>query len=189
MADTVFLVRHASPDWTLTDLRYDVPPGPPLTPAGEGEASALGEFLQSVGVARIFHSPLDRTTRTAELAALQLGLSAELDEAIAEWRRGETEQAVLNRFLPRVNAALDAASQDGPYAIVTHGGPIRLLLAELGLDKVEIEYYRKLFDRDNPVPPAGVWRIERSPHGRMHKPELVYTPNPFKAYEPATVNV
>lgn len=189
MADTVLLVRHASPDWTRTDLRYDVPPGPPLTPAGEDEAVALGDFLKSIGVARIFYSPLDRTTRTAHLAAAQLGVTAELDEAIAEWRRGEPETEVLDRFLPRIHAALDASSDDGLYAIVTHGGPIRLLLAELGLDQPEIDYYRKLFDRDNPVPPAGVWRIERSAKGRLSKPELIYTPNPFKAYEPSTVNV
>src|SRR5690606_27348490 len=189
MADVVLLVRHASPDWSRTDLRYDVPPGPPLTPAGEEEATALGHFLKTAGVTRILYSPLERTTRTAQLAAAQVGLTPQVDEAIAEWQRGEPENDVLDRFLPRIQAALDASREEGLFALVTHGGPIRLLLAEFGLDKAELDYYRRLFDRDNPVPPAGVWRIERSANGRIRKPELVYTPNPYQAYQPATVNV
>ena len=190
MPATLYLVRHATPDWSRTDLRYDIPPGPPLTPQGEAEAVALGAFLQRVGIARLYASPLDRTLRTAALAAQALdNLIPVTDDAIAEWRHGESEQQVLDRFRPRIHAALDESLRHGAVALVTHGGPIRLLLAEAGIDRQEIDYYRRMFDRDNPVPPAGVWRLQQNHDGHWLKPELVHTPQPFQPYTPATVHL
>ena len=34
----LYLARHATPDWNMRDIRYDIPPGPPLVPQGEEEA-------------------------------------------------------------------------------------------------------------------------------------------------------
>ena len=70
----VHLIRHASPDRTRTDLRYDVAPGPPLTPEGEAEAERLGVWLRGTGVVALWASPLERTRRTAELAAVAAGI-------------------------------------------------------------------------------------------------------------------
>ena len=190
MQATLYLVRHATPDWSRTDLRYDIPPGPPLTAQGEQEAVALGDFLRRAQVTRLYASPLDRTLRTAALAAQALDhLLPITDESLAEWRQGESDQQVLARIRPRVDAALDESTQTGAVALVTHGGPIRLILADWGLDRAEIDYYRRLFDRDNPVPPAGVWRLARDRDGRLLKPELVHTPQPFQPYTPATVHL
>ncbi len=55
---TIYLTRHATPDWSRTDIRYDIPPGPPLTAQGEAEAEKLGIFLASAGVTQTLRQPL-----------------------------------------------------------------------------------------------------------------------------------
>jgi probable phosphoglycerate mutase len=188
MTATIFLVRHATPDWSRTDLRYDIPPGPPLTPTGEAEAAQLGQFLKSVNIVHLYASPLERTLRTAALAAEVAGVPYSVVDDIAEWQRGEGESAVLQRMRPFVESTLDP-SLAGPRAVITHGGPIRMLLQALGLDQAEVDFYRRQFDRDNPLPPAGVWRITRLADGTLEKPELVFAPQGFASYVPAVVYV
>jgi probable phosphoglycerate mutase len=189
MPATVYLIRHATPDWSRTDIRYDIPPGPPLTAQGEAEAAQLGQFLHTTKIAHIYASPLERTTRTAQIAAEALGLAVETKLELSEWERGELEANVLSRSRALLDECLDESETRGPLALVTHGGPIRLLLADLGLDTAEMAHYRRTFDRDNPVPPAGVWRIVRGADGRIGKPELVFTPQPYTPFVPETVYV
>jgi broad specificity phosphatase PhoE len=189
MSALIYLIRHATPDWSRTDLRYDIPPGPPLTPQGEAEAQQLGEFLKTTDIAGIYASPMERAFRTAQIAAAALGTVVTTDTEIIEWERDEPEANVLARCRARVDEALDESIVRGPLALITHGGPVRLLLTDLGLDQAEIDYYRRLFDRDNPLPPAGVWRISRLADGTIDKPELIFTPQPYTRYTPATVHV
>jgi probable phosphoglycerate mutase len=189
MPATLYLIRHATPDWNRTDIRYDIPPGPPLTAQGEAEAQQLGEFLKTTNITHLYTSPLERTTRTAQIAAEALGLEVETKDDLAEWERGELEASVLSRCRACLDEAFDESETRGPLALVTHGGPIRLLLADLGLDQAEMTHYRRTFDRDNPVPPAGVWRVTRNGNGHIEKPELVFTPQPYAPFVPATVQV
>src|SRR5690606_6318542 len=157
-------------------------------PAGEAEAAQLGAFLQSEGIAHLYASPLDRTHRTAVLAAEVADVPLSVVEEIAEWRRGESESEVLERMLPFVETVL-AKCVTAPQAIITHGGPIRLLLQHMGLDQAEVDFYRRQFDRDNPLPPAGVWRITRGSNGDLAKPELGFPPQGFTTYSPPIVYV
>ena len=186
---TVYLVRHATPDWSRTEIRYDIPPGPPLTPQGEAEAAQLGAFLRENGVQRLYSSPLERARRTAEIAAGIAEADVMEAEAIAEWQRGELESAVLERFLPFWTASTLESAATGAVVLVSHGGPIRLMLEHLGVDRNELLFYRKQFDRDNPLPPAGAWRVSR-PHAAVAwQIELAFTPQSFRRYEPQTVVV
>lgn len=189
MSATLYLVRHATPDWSRTDLRYDIPPGPPLTPHGEAEAAKLGAFLKPLDIVHIHASPLERTTRTAQIAAAALSLPVETALDLAEWQHGELEADVLARMRAFVDTALEDSAVRGPIALVTHGGPIRILLADLGLARAELDHYRRIFDHENPVPPAGVWRIRRSLTGEIEKPELVFAPAEFPRYIPSTAQV
>src|ERR1700756_2208435 len=85
---TVYIARHGNTAWThsgqhtgLTDL--------PLTPDGERNAVRLGERLKGMTFARVFTSPLQRASRTCELAGF--GAAAEIDPDLVEWDYGEYE--------------------------------------------------------------------------------------------------
>ncbi len=84
----VYLARHGETAWSLsgqhtglTDL--------PLTERGERDARRLGERLCGPAFARVFTSPLQRATRTCELAGCASG--AEIDRDLVEWDYGEYE--------------------------------------------------------------------------------------------------
>ena len=84
----VYLARHGETAWSLsgqhtglTDL--------PLTERGERNARRLGERLQGLTFAKVFTSPLQRASRTCELAGF--GAVAEVDRDLLEWNYGEYE--------------------------------------------------------------------------------------------------
>lgn len=184
----VYLARHATPDWNRRDIRYDVPPGPDLVPQGEAEAAKLGEFLREKGVTRICASPLLRTQRTAAIAAEVAGISAEIVEAVAEYRREENDDLVFARLQPFFEQVW-AAAEAGPIAIVTHGGPVRVLLERLGADSDMIWHYRRQFDHQNPLPPAGAWELTRSANPGRWYFHLVFSPGPYTEYLPEVAYV
>lgn len=182
----IYLARHATPDWNRRDIRYDIAPGPDLVPQGEAEAAQLGEFLRTTGVTRIYASPLVRTRRTAEIAAAIAGASVTIDEAVREYAREENDDAVFARFYPRLASLLTEADGDGPIAIVTHGGPVRVMLERLGLPSDEIWHYRRQFDHHNPLPPAAAWQLTPSPAGNEWAMRLAFSPTSYTDYLPAT---
>jgi broad specificity phosphatase PhoE len=84
----VYLVRHGETEWSLsgqhtglTDL--------PLTARGEEQARRLRARLKPVSFDKVFSSPLQRATRTAELSGY--GAIAELDRDLIEWNYGDYE--------------------------------------------------------------------------------------------------
>ena len=85
---SVYLARHGETAWSLsgqhtglTDL--------PLTERGERNARALGERLHGLTFAKVFTSPLQRATRTCELAGFEP--VAEVDRDLIEWNYGQYE--------------------------------------------------------------------------------------------------
>lgn len=185
----VFLARHATPDWSRRDIRYDIPPGPPLTAQGEAEAQRLGDYLRAQGAVKIYASPLERTRRTAQVAAQISG--AALTEAleIAEWRHDEDEPTVLSRVLLLWERALEESRTVGPIALVTHGGCVLALLNHLGVSQGEINHYRNQFDHRNPLPPAGAWLTSRPAPGGAWDVRLSFTPTPIQPFLPAIAYV
>jgi broad specificity phosphatase PhoE len=181
----IYLARHATPDWHRTDIRYDVVPGPELTPQGEMEAAQLGEFLRSAGVQRIVASPLVRTRRTAEIAGAIAGAHVTVDDAVREYSRDENDQLVYDRFFPALSALFAEAAITGPIAIVTHGGPVRVVLERLGLASDELWHYRRQFDHQNPLPPAAAWELTRSAPDQLWRMRMVFSPTPYVEYLPA----
>ena len=84
----IYLARHGETAWSLsgqhtglTDL--------PLTERGECNARRLGERLEGLEFARVFTSPLQRASRTCELAGF--GPRVEVDRDLVEWNYGEYE--------------------------------------------------------------------------------------------------
>lgn len=172
---TLYLARHATPDWSRTDLVYHLPPGPPLAPKGHSEAAELGAFLRTAEVAQIWASPMERCWHTARIAAEALGRAPQEDQRLMEWQPTEKEPDVLARLQP---ALAQARLADGPVLLLTHGGPVAVLLAHLGLDEKVLAHYRTLFDRRNPLPPAGVWRAIPTTNG--WELNLAFTPKEYQ---------
>lgn len=83
----LLLLRHGETEWTLsrqhtghTDL--------PLTANGENQARAVAHLLANRTIALALTSPLQRATRTAELAGL---VDAQLEPNLREWDYGAYE--------------------------------------------------------------------------------------------------
>ena len=111
---------------------------------------------------------------------MRAALPLTVEDGIAEWRTGEPESEVLARML----GILDAVASDGagPVVLVSHGGPIRLVLQHTGVTPDEMSFYRKQFDRDNPLPPAGAWRIGATRDQAGWSAQLEFTPDPHRPY-------
>jgi broad specificity phosphatase PhoE len=85
-------VRHGETAWSVTGQhtgRTDLP----LTSHGEAQARKLQERLQGPRFAQVFSSPLQRATRTCELAGF--GSVASLDPELTEWDYGDYEGRTL----------------------------------------------------------------------------------------------
>ena len=94
----VYIARHGNTAWThsgqhtgLTDL--------PLTPDGERNAVRLGERLKGMTFAKVFTSPLQRASRTCELAGF--GSGAETDPDLVEWDYGKFEGLTSPQILEK----------------------------------------------------------------------------------------
>jgi probable phosphoglycerate mutase len=94
----VYIARHGNTAWThsgqhtgLTDL--------PLTPDGERNAVRLGERLKGLSFAKVFTSPLQRASRTCELAGF--GAGAETDPDLVEWDYGNYEGLTSAQILQK----------------------------------------------------------------------------------------
>ncbi len=185
----VFLGRHGTPDWNMPNIRYDIPPGPPLVAQGEEEAAKLGKFLKSQGVQLVYTSPLVRALHTAQIAAKVAGIQVEVIDALAEYRREENDAQVFARVNPVFLRAWSESAQYGPVALVSHGGPVRVMLENLGGLPDVLWHYRKQFDHQNPLPPAAAWRVTTGAQPGGWQLELQFSPKDHIPYQPATVNV
>lgn len=182
----LYLARHATPDRT-TGIRYDIMPGPPLLDTGKAEAERLGHFLREQGVCTIFASPLERTRQTASIAGAAGGIPVVHDqELIAEAARESSEDEVRERMLTFWEEAVERSEESGPVAIISHGAPIRYLITALGFPIDTMQRYQKIFDYNNPSPPAGCWRATRREDGSWSI-ALVWMPEPVELPEAETV--
>ena len=107
----LFLARHGDTAWTDSRQRTgrtDMP----LNEAGEERARQLGERLRQFSFARVFTSPLQRASKTCELAGFgavaearsgpgRVGLRPLRGDADQEHLEGATRLGVVSRRLPR----------------------------------------------------------------------------------------
>jgi probable phosphoglycerate mutase len=84
----LFLARHGDTAWTDSHQhtgRTDIP----LNASGEHHARQLGERLRSFSFVRVFTSPLQRASKTCEIAGFKA--AAEVDPDLTEWDYGRFE--------------------------------------------------------------------------------------------------
>lgn len=172
---TVYLARHATPDWQRKDIPYYLPPGPPLVEQGEREAVQLGKFLRQKGVCRIYTSPLERCLATARLATNGAGWLVEMVPGLIEIQPDETEPQIIQRLAPVFDQASRAAV-DGPVCLLTHGGPVAILLGWLGMAADTVRALR-VYEFANLLPPAGAWEARQEQSGEPWQLGLVFTPD------------
>ena len=174
----IFLVRHATPDWNLKHIPYDIPPGPPLSPKGEQEAEALAEFLKAQGTVKLYYSPFERSTRTAQIVSSRNRIPCAEDIRLTEWRAVDEKG---DKVSERMSLVFDEISREsaviGPIGLVSHGSPIAFLLLTLGMEKDSLSHFRKKFDGSNPLPPAGVWAAEWKDDNKIWNLDLIFTPS------------
>lgn len=159
MATQVVLVRHGVTDWNEEGRllgRSDTP----LNERGRAQAVAVGEALRALQPGEILTSPQPRTMQTAEAIASACDCPLRLDERLAEvWLRdwqGKTfadlhDDPDVHAYLrdpfhrsdeiephesvrERITALIDelrTGPRDAPVVLVSHGDPLRILVAEL----------------------------------------------------------
>lgn len=169
---TFFLVRHATNDALQKGIMYGRLPGVHLNEEGLAQAQALAERLTAFELAAVYSSPLDRALETAEPIAAHQGLEVIVDVDFSEsdvgrwtgqsfkklqrrrkWRRmlihssgfqfpsGEGFWDVQVRMVKGVER-VRAKHPKGNIALVSHGDPLRLLVAHyLGLP---LDVFRRL---------------------------------------------
>src|SRR5580698_2161582 len=84
----ICVVRHGETAWSLSGQHTGLT-DVPLTPQGEQNARWLRDRLAGISFAKVFRSPLQRATRTCELAGF--GAVAEADTNLVEWNYGDYE--------------------------------------------------------------------------------------------------
>ena len=81
----VYLARHGETAWTISGQHTGVT-DLPLTERGERNARRLGDRLKGLTFAQVFTSPLQRASRTCELAGF--ASVAVADKDLMEWNYG-----------------------------------------------------------------------------------------------------
>ena len=139
----LFLVRHCE------SAGQDA--AAPLTPAGQLQAIALADYLETLGVELLVSSPYARAQQSIAPLARRLGLPVEIDPRLAErvlsaaplehwreairrtfedldlvWPGGESSRTAMARGRAAIDA-LRARSVRG-VAVVTHGNLMTLVL-------------------------------------------------------------
>jgi broad specificity phosphatase PhoE len=84
----VCLARHGETAWSLAG-RHTGLTDVPLTERGERDARRLGQRLAGRSFGSVFTSPLQRASRTCELAGF--GAAAEVERDLVEWDYGDYE--------------------------------------------------------------------------------------------------
>jgi broad specificity phosphatase PhoE len=145
-----YLIRHAEIAWEPGD--------PGLTPVGQAQAAAVGEYLKSRLVTCVYSSPLRRARETAKLIALAVGAPVVIDLRLRErmnwgdvedqnWAEFSTEWERADRdpdYIPLGGLSARQAAENltdfltdtaqrsaiDVLAVVTHGGILVDFLAK-----------------------------------------------------------
>ena len=153
----ILLVRHGETDWNL-EHRVQGHTDVPLNETGHEQARVLAEHLATASLVAIYASDLVRARDTAVIVAEVLGLDVTLDPDLREkdfgswegltdveilqrfpdavrgrWGDGETTDAVTVRALAAIDR-IRARHPAAPVLVVSHGGPLRAILAHLAVE-------------------------------------------------------
>jgi broad specificity phosphatase PhoE len=154
---SLLLARHGETDWNR-EHRVQGQTDIGLNDAGRDQSELLAESLADVRLDAIVSSDLARARETAEAVARRQGLEVVTDAALREknfgswegltdveiaerfpdavrgrWGDGEGTEDVAGRVLPAIER-IRARHPDGAVLVVSHGGPIRIILDAHGVE-------------------------------------------------------
>lgn len=164
MTTQVILIRHGQTDWNVAG-RWQGHSDIPLNDTGRSQARALAQRLKKWQLTALYTSDLSRAAETAAIIGQAVALEpipmfawrerfcgdfegltnadiaerfpeqwAKLQQGHLELPNGETAPVLLGRIMPAFEALI-ASHQGQRFAIVSHGGVLRLLISTvLGLD-------------------------------------------------------
>lgn len=92
----IYLARHGETAWSLTGQHAGLV-DLPLSERGEHDARRLGERLRGLTFVKVFTSPLQRVSRTCELAGFKG--AAVVDPDLIEWNWGDYEGKTTEEIL------------------------------------------------------------------------------------------
>lgn len=154
----LLLIRHAVNDWVGERLAGWTP-GVHLNNEGRAQAAALAQRLETVPLAAVYSSPLERTLETAHPLAQAHGLTVQVREGLGEAQYGDWTGRALEELKDealwpviqvypggarfpggesmretqaRIVAELDAIRDAHPgqtVAVVSHSDPIKMAVA------------------------------------------------------------
>ena len=81
---TLYLARHGETTWNLEGRLQGQRFGGELTALGRSQAEDLAALAPTLGLTRLYSSPLDRALTTARLVSQATGLPATVHETLAE---------------------------------------------------------------------------------------------------------
>jgi broad specificity phosphatase PhoE len=146
-----YLLRHGLSEANKADITAGGMIDSPLAQEGHGQALEVAEILriEQPQISRIFHSPMQRAHKTAELANTHLKLEMERIETLHEIMLGDWEGEPWEKIAPffdqrlappngedeqqhvlRVRTTIDSIlvqDLDAPPLIVAHGGTFHAL--------------------------------------------------------------
>jgi broad specificity phosphatase PhoE len=100
MSDTlpiVYLARHGETTWTISGQHTGLS-DLPLTERGERNALRLGQRLKGLAFTAVLSSPLQRVTRTCELAGF--GSVAQVEPNLVEWNQHTLAESAIRLTMP-----------------------------------------------------------------------------------------
>ena len=153
----ILLVRHGETGWNREN-RVQGHTDRPLNATGLEQARALADRLATAPLVAVYASDLVRAHDTAAIVARAHGLEVTLDRDLREknfgswegladgeilerfpdairgrWGDGETSEAVAERAMAAIDR-IRARHPAGPVLVVSHGGPLRAILAHLAVE-------------------------------------------------------
>lgn len=159
---TLLLARHGETDWNR-ERRVQGNTDIPLNAAGIEQACALAASLGPEPLVAVYASDLARARATAEPVARLHRLEVVLDPDLREkhfgtwegltdteirrrfpnvvagsWGDGETREELAGRAIAAVER-IRARHDAGSVLVVSHGGPLRVILEHAGIDHGRIE--------------------------------------------------
>jgi len=86
---SIIFLRHGQAKNNIKRVLSGRSPGVPLTEQGINQAQTIAKFLKPMKISKIFSSPIERATKTAEIVAKKNSIEYSIDDRLIELDMGK----------------------------------------------------------------------------------------------------